>query len=243
MNTLDRRVSVVIPVRNGERYLAEALESILGQSTSPGEVVVVDDGSTDATPSVLERYSAHVRGVRQSPAGVAAALNHGIALAHGTLLAFLDADDVWLPDSLRCRVTRIDAADEPDAVFGRMQQFATPDLDAPRVARLRFDPSPRDVTLFGTMLVRKSAFARVGPLDQSYTTASNIDWMSRAGAIGLRTAEVPEVVMRRRLHDTNLGIIESEQRELTSSGSCELTYGASLLRRCVTTSDADAETG
>jgi len=126
VNTLDRRVSVVIPVRNGERYLAEALESILGQSTSPGEVVVVDDGSTDATPSVLERYSAHVRGVRQSPAGVAAALNHGIALAHGTLLAFLDADDVWLPDSLRCRVTRIDAADEPDAVFGRMQQFATP---------------------------------------------------------------------------------------------------------------------
>src|SRR5215212_2480245 len=82
----DNRVSVIVPVRDGERYLAEALESILRQSTTPGEVVVVDDGSTDATPAVLERYAARVRVVRQSAAGVAVALNHGIAVAHGTLL-------------------------------------------------------------------------------------------------------------------------------------------------------------
>jgi glycosyltransferase involved in cell wall biosynthesis len=212
VNSRDHRVSVVVAVRDGERYLAEALDSILRQSTTPGEVVVVDDGSTDATPVLLERYAAHVRVVRQSGAGVAAALNRGIAIAHGTLLAFLDADDVWLPDALRCRLTRIDAADDPDAVFGRMQQFVSPELDASHVAGLHFDPTPRDVTLFGTMLVRRSAVDRVGPLDRSYTTGANIDWMSRARAIGLRTAELTDIVMRRRLHQTNLGIVQAERK-------------------------------
>jgi glycosyltransferase involved in cell wall biosynthesis len=208
----DSRVSVVVPVRDVERYVAEALDSILQQSITPGEVIVVDDGSTDATPAVLERYADQVRVLRQESAGVAAALNHGIAAADGTLFAFLDADDLWLPDALACRLARLDAPDEPDAVFGRMQQFVSPDLDAAHASRFRFDPAPQHVALFGTMVVRRLAVDRVGPLDPSYVTGSNIDWISRARATGMRGVEVPDVVMRRRLHETNLGILQSNRK-------------------------------
>jgi len=212
MTDTDSRVSVVVPVRNVERYIGEALDSILRQSIAPGEVIVVDDGSTDATPTVLERYSGELRVLRQENAGVAAALNHGIAAVQGTLVAFLDADDVWLPNALACRLVRMDAPDAPDAVFGQVEQFVSPDLGAVRASRFRFDPAPQHVALFGSMLVRRRVLDEVGPLDPAYVTGSNIDWVSRARATGMREVEVPDVVMRRRLHETNLGVLHGDRK-------------------------------
>ena len=91
------RVSVVIPVFNAEQFLKEAVESALGQTYPNIEVIVVDDGSTDNTPHVLETFSESVRVVRTANGGVARARNVGAALATGDWIAFLDADDVWLP--------------------------------------------------------------------------------------------------------------------------------------------------
>jgi glycosyltransferase involved in cell wall biosynthesis len=200
-----RGVSVVVAVRDGERYLGEALESILGQSTPPGEVVVVDDGSTDATGAVLERFASRVRVVRQEPIGVAAALNRGIGASARELLAFLDADDVWPPRSLEARLVRLGAADRPDAVFGRLVQFLSPDVDPTDARTVRFDPSPAPAMMFQTMLIRRAAFKRVGPLATEYVIGANIDWVSRAQAISISTAQIDDVVAMRRIHTTNLG--------------------------------------
>jgi glycosyltransferase involved in cell wall biosynthesis len=206
-------VSVVIAVRDGERYLAETLDSILGQSAPPGEVIVVDDGSTDGTRAVLDPYVGRVRIVAQQPAGVAAALNRGIAASSGELLAFLDADDLWPPISLECRLTRLAAADRPEAVFGRIAQFVSPELrDAHGARRFRFDPAPVHAPMFQTMLIARAAFDRVGPLATDYVTGANIDWVSRARAVRVRTAEVDDVVALRRLHESNLGVIERERQ-------------------------------
>jgi glycosyltransferase involved in cell wall biosynthesis len=98
-------VSAIVAVRDGERYIKQALDSILGQSAPPGEVVVVDDGSTDATQIALESYAGRVRVMQQDPGGVATALNVGIAASTGGFLAFLDADDVWTPTSLEFRTS------------------------------------------------------------------------------------------------------------------------------------------
>jgi glycosyltransferase involved in cell wall biosynthesis len=206
------RVSAIVAVRDGERYITEALESIVGQSTPPGEVIVVDDGSTDATQAALELYTGRIRVVRQEPQGVAAALNRGIATSTGELLAFLDADDVWGPNSLECRLTRLAAPDEPEAVFGRIAQFVSPELGTAATGRFRFDPEPARVTMFQTMLIRRAAFDRVGPLATDYVAGANIDWMSRARAARLRAADVPEVVARRRIHGSNLGITQRERK-------------------------------
>src|ERR1700745_1869826 len=88
-------VGVVIPVRDGERYLAEAVESVLAQTHSPYDVVVVDDGSQDRTVEVAARYASRVRCVSQPPGGIGAARNRGVKEVRGDFLAFLDGDDTW----------------------------------------------------------------------------------------------------------------------------------------------------
>jgi glycosyltransferase involved in cell wall biosynthesis len=98
-------VSVIIPAYNAARYVGAAVESVLAQSYRPLEVIVVDDGSTDDTGGALGRYGGAVRYVRQPNRGPAAARNLGIRAATGRWLAFLDADDQWLPDKLRIQAT------------------------------------------------------------------------------------------------------------------------------------------
>jgi glycosyltransferase involved in cell wall biosynthesis len=109
-------VSVVIPVLNGAGTLGAAIESVRRQTYQDHEVIVVDDGSTDDTPSVAETFGAAVRYVRQEHGGVGAARNRGIAEARGALVAFLDADDLWLPRKLERQLAVLDAAPSIDAV-------------------------------------------------------------------------------------------------------------------------------
>jgi glycosyltransferase involved in cell wall biosynthesis len=200
-------VSVVVPVRDCELYVREALDSILGQSASPAEVIVVDDGSVDGTPAVLDRFGDAIRVLRRDPpGGPAVAINAGVAESSQPLLAFLDADDLWERESLACRLARIGAPDAPDAVFGQMTQFVSPDLGPGAVARYRFDPGPARADLFQTMLIRRDAFARVGPLDITLPSASNIDWVSRARVTGLSMVHIDDVVGHRRLHRSNMGV-------------------------------------
>ncbi len=97
-------VSVVIPAYNSERFVREAAESALAQTYSPIEVLVIDDGSTDHTACALEPLGDRICLVRQRNAGVAAARNAGITRARGDLIAFLDADDVWVPTKLERQV-------------------------------------------------------------------------------------------------------------------------------------------
>ena len=104
-----RTISVIIPAWNRAREVGNAIDSAFAQTLPPLEVIVVDDGSTDETPEVLARYGDHIRVVRQSNQGVAAARNAGIAVANGDFLAFLDSDDVWLPRKLELQMARFDA--------------------------------------------------------------------------------------------------------------------------------------
>src|SRR5215469_16427814 len=97
-------VSIVIPTYNASHFIAAAVESCLAQDYTPVEVLVVDDGSTDDTVSVLEPYRASIRYFWQPNDGPARARNRGIAEARGQLIAFLDADDIWLPNKLSQQV-------------------------------------------------------------------------------------------------------------------------------------------
>ncbi len=177
----DDTVSAVMAVRDGEQYLAEALDSILEQSVPPDEVVVVDDGSVDGTSAVLSAYGDALRVIQQ------AAERSGrprstprVAAATGTVLAFLDADDTWEPDAQRVRLERLHQPDAPDAVFGSIVQFVSPELGPDAAAAFHFDPGPTPGTLLQAMVIRRAAFDRVGQLDTTLPSAANIDWMSHA---------------------------------------------------------------
>ena len=160
-------VSVIVPVRDGAAHLGDALESVLAQTHRPAaEILVVDDGSRDGSAEVAACFATRgVRCVSQPPTGAAAARNLGVARTSGDLLAFLDADDLWTPDALAQRCAALAEAPARDLVLGRVEQFLSPDLDDDARARLRCPAGSLPGFLPGAMLVRREAFARVGPFE------------------------------------------------------------------------------
>jgi glycosyltransferase involved in cell wall biosynthesis len=204
------QVSVVIPARDAEAYLGEAIESVLQQTLPPDQVIVVDDGSTDATAEVAEGFGSRVTCVRQQPSGLGAALNRGLEEARGALLAFLDADDVWLPDKQALQSRALSEDEGLDMVFGHVRHFHSPELTEAERARIVLPEGLAAGMARGAMLVRRTAALRVGPFPTQWKFGEFVDWYSRAVDAGLRSAVLPDVVLSRRLHADNSGIRERD---------------------------------
>jgi len=191
-------VSAVIPVFNGETFLAEAIESILAQSYRRIEVIIVDDGSTDGGAKVAQRYP--VRCFFQQHLGQAAARNFGIRQARGEFLSFLDADDVWMPEKTTRQMELLAARPELEAVFGWMEQFISGEA---KPVKIRFAGTVLNGIHPGAMLIRSASFARIGLFATGWQIGEFLDWYARATEAGLVSAVLPEVVVRRRIHDNN----------------------------------------
>lgn len=197
-------VTCVIPVYNGERYLGEAIESVLGQTRPVDEIVVVDDGSTDGSSTVAEGYGDPVRCVRQENAGPAAASNRGIEAAGGEVIAFLDADDRWRPEKIERQLMRLETTPGLAAVFAHALNFWEAELgeEAERFRGHRITlATPGYVR--GTMLVRRSAFQAVGAFDPLLDHGEVQDWILRAREADLGIELLPDVLLDRRLHRGN----------------------------------------
>lgn len=205
-------VSVIIPVWNCEKYVAAAIESVLGQTYRPLELILVDDGSTDGSPLILAGYAPPARVHHQPNAGLGAARNAGIGLAAGELIAFLDADDLWLPQKLEIQVRRMCAEPRVDMVFAHVEQFVTPDLSEDEKRRVEGDGAVITGTFAGTLLARRAVFDHAGLFATHWRVGEFIDWYLKARESGLLTSIVPEVVMKRRLHATNMTRRERDKR-------------------------------
>ena len=206
------RVSVVVPVKDGERYLAEALDSALAQRGPSFEVVVVDDGSTDGTAEIAGRYGDRIRYVRVDHGGAAAARNHAIGIARGELLAFLDADDVWTSGRLALLVAALDADPTVEVVAGHVVNFASPELSAEEVAGVRVGDEPLAGDIPSATVMRRAAFERVGPFSREVGHLEWAEWSIRARRAGLVKTMLPEVVARRRVHTANVGRVAEDPK-------------------------------
>lgn len=111
----DPLVSVIIPAYNRARTLSEAIDSVLAQDYRHYELIVVDDGSTDETPGILDRYQGAITVIRRENAGVSRARNRAIRASHGEMVAFLDSDDYWLPGKLSAQVAWF--SENPDSLI------------------------------------------------------------------------------------------------------------------------------
>ena len=196
-------VSCIVPVYNGEKYLGEAIDSILGQSYRPLEVLVCDDGSTDGTAHVAARYGDAVRYLRQANAGPCAARNLGVAHALGEYLAFLDADDVWVPGKLARQMALFDARPDLDFSVGHVQNFVEAD-SSQSVDPALLVPLAGFTTV--ALLVRRTSFERVGVFNASLKHSSETDWFLRAEEAGAVRELLPDVLVRRRLHGSNRSV-------------------------------------
>ena len=198
--------SVIIPAWNASATLHETLDSIVEQNDhSPREVIVVDDGSSDRTVEVAERHASHPRIVRKANGGAPSAFNVGIKAAQGTVLAFLDADDLWTPDKLALQRARLDSDPSLDAVFGHSETFESPDYPSEAFASLHYKKGRYPGYLMSSLAVRRGAVERLGILfDESLRTGYFIDWYRKAIAAGMKMTMLDETVHRRRIRPGTL---------------------------------------
>lgn len=205
-------ISVIIPAFNAQAYLSEAVESVLGQSRGRFEVIVVDDGSTDDTVRVAERYSDRVRYLYQENRGVGAARMRGVSGSRGPLLAFLDSDDRWVQEKTALQLARLEADPRLEAVFGHARQFLSPELDPRSLPAIRPETEVLPAQLSSAMLIRRDAFERVGSFEVAgaMKRAADVDWFARAVEAGLRFQMIPEVVYERRIHETNQSRVDKD---------------------------------
>jgi glycosyltransferase involved in cell wall biosynthesis len=200
-------ISVIIPVYNGERFLAEAIGSVLDQTLLPTEIIVVDDGSTDGTAAIVTHLAASaplpIRYVYQENRGASAARNAGIQLAQSIVLAFQDADDLWLPQKQVLQLALLEADPPADIVTGLTQQFA--DAAFPSGEGLP-GPLPHPYADFHlqSKLIRAAVFQRVGLLDETLTFGEDLNWLVRAIQGGAVLRPQQEVVVHYRRHAGNL---------------------------------------
>lgn len=211
-------VSCIVPVFNGERYLAEALDSILAQTYRPLEVVVVDDGSTDGTAAIVRGYDGRVRTVRQVHQGAPAARNLGMQAARGAFIGFLDADDLWHREKLARQMARFVARPELEVSVTHLQSFWIPELQD-EAARFRdhplAQPQPGYVTI--TMLARRTVLERVGPFNTALSVGDPMEWFVRAGELGVAMELLPDTLAYRRLHRHNLSWDTATTRQMTAA--------------------------
>jgi len=189
------RVSVVVPVHDGARYLAAAIESVRAQDEPPFEVVVVDDASTDGTAEIARRAGARVVSGRFG--GAAAARNAGVAASSGDVLAYIDHDDLWMPGTLRRRLDTLVRAPSVEVVLGLTQRV--------RDEGGTFTPlgPPAAEMSLGAALMTRRVFERVGPFDPSRPFDEDVDWFLRAREAAVPARLHAELVLHYRRHATN----------------------------------------
>ena len=193
-----RLVSCIVPAYNSEQHLKETLDSIFRQGHRPLEILVCDDGSTDGTAGVVAAYGERVRYLRQPNAGPCAARNTGIAQASGEFLAFLDADDLWLPEKLSRQMARFEERPDLDYSVCHVQNFVDPRERGMTVDPARLAPIPGFTTV--ALVVRRRSFERIGGFDASLKHSSETDWFLRADEAGAVKELLPDVLVQRRLH-------------------------------------------
>ena len=195
-------VSVVMIVKNGERFLAAAIGSVLAQDYRPLDVIVVDGQSTDSTAAVAARCP-EVRLIRQVGHGVADAYNVGIGAAQGDPIAFLSHDDLWTPDKVSTQVSYLLQHPDIQYCIARAKFFLEEGVPVPSGFKRELLDGDHVAFIMETLMARKSVFDAVGGLDTALSVSNDTDWFARAKDARIPMAVIPKVLLMKRIHDTN----------------------------------------
>ena len=199
------QVSVIIPAYNCAHFLPEAVDSIRRQNHPALEIVIVNDGSTDATAEVAASFGDRVRCVHQANGGCAAARNAGLEAARGEFVSFLDADDLWPEDTLARQLPVLTGSLQAGIVLGKTQALSLVESAGGEPAHFEPFAYPWHMTILGSALCRRRVFETVGRFDVAIENGSDdVDWFFRAWECGVETILIDPVTLLYRMHSTNL---------------------------------------
>lgn len=196
-------VSAIIVVKNGERYIARAIDSIIAQTFKEYEIIVVDGHSSDRTLTIAGSYP-QVRCVQQEKPGIAEAYNLGIESARGEFIAFLSHDDVWTPNKLSTQVNYLLQHPEIQYSVAKVQFILEEGHSIPPGFKPELFDGDRMAYIMETLVARKSLFDAIGKLNADFTIANDVDWFSRVKDLNIPVKPFPEVLLYKYIHDTNL---------------------------------------
>jgi len=209
-------ISVIIPAHNGAAYLAEAIQSVLNQTYPHFEIWVIDNGSKDQTAQIAKSFP-EVHYVYSRVANTALARNKGILLARGSLLAFLDQDDVWQPDKLAKQLAYLEKNPSLSAVICQQQMVLQEGCSKPHWLKKEFLQTTQIAYLPSALLVKRVAFEQTDLFDPTLSLSSDTDWFFKAKNRGVEIGLYPEVLLLRRIHNDNASNeCTQNQKELLS---------------------------
>lgn len=207
-----QHISAAIVVRNGERFVADALQSIAHQTRPPDEIIVVDSQSTDRTAQIAQSFPV-VRYLLQPDLGIANARNLAIAEATGDLIAFLDADDIWTADKMAVQMTYM--LEHPTLMYITTWLNHFYDPGCPSRPGYRPEGFAQGIKgrFPGTMLARRAVFDQVGPFNPAFAVAFEVDWFARAQDAGVPSDVIKTVLLHKRLHAQNISMQRERYRQ------------------------------
>lgn len=222
-----------MPVYNAERYLTEAMDSILAQTFTDFELIVIDDGSTDGSRAILNRYAAtdpRVRMIRRPNTGLTPALNECLELARGEFIARMDADDVSLPERFELQIDYLRANPDVLLLGGAYDLIDGAGRLLRRVSQPPDDRSLQEICLSGrtpichpSAMMRTAETLRVGGYDEQFEVAQDLDLWLRLGEIG-KMACLPQTLVKYRMHENSMSEQRQEQQVAEMRLSCELAW-------------------
>ena len=195
-------ISVVVPVYNAELYLAEALDSLVKQDTEIAEIIVIDDGSSDASAQIAKAYS-QVKYHYIDNSGPAVARNKGIDCSRHELVAFHDADDICESTRFTRQLEALQQSSNAEFCLCYLQNFVQKGCEVPPERLTEVLLAPRQ-GFISAGLFRKRVFDSVGLFDRSYRNGEDIEWLYRAQKKRIESVIIEDVLVRRRLHSNNL---------------------------------------
>jgi glycosyltransferase involved in cell wall biosynthesis len=206
-------VSVIIPAFNSERYLSDAVESVLNQTYKNFELIVVNDGSTDRTEEILKQYFDRIQYIYQHNKGVAAARNTGIRVSKGEYVAFLDSDDIWAKNNLRLQINYLKNNPDIGLIYGEIVNFNGHETDEELWSVIMETPRPKGhifqdlilACLFqtSTVMVRRRVLDTVGFFNESLPLGEDYDLWLRIAA-NHKVGYVPDMLCKYRRHASSL---------------------------------------
>lgn len=191
---MNKKITTIMAVYNGEKYLAEAIESVLSQTHSSDEIIVINDGSTDATADILNNYPELIVQTNTNQ-GMWKSLNQGISMATGEYLTFIDHDDLWHKDKNKLQLEHLQTSDI-EMSFCYIQNFTKIN------GHLEYADKQVGATQAG-IFIEKSKFMDVGYFGTSLVAESML-WFQKARLMGLRQECLVDVLAYRRVHETNM---------------------------------------
>ncbi len=201
----DCPVSVILVVKNGERYIRQAIESIKNQDAQPHEILVVDGHSTDATSSIACSFPG-VTWIVQPGQGISEAYNLGIQSATAKYLAFISHDDVWEADKLQIQFQQFLDDSELDYSITWFDYFMDSNSKPSPAFRKELLNSHHIGKFMETLMVKRNVFNRIGFFDTAMAIASDADWFARAQDAKLHCHLVEKVLLHKRVHDQNTSL-------------------------------------